>query len=219
MADRVITEQNWADVQVIWDYHQLGHQLRPVSAAIALGSFDLGVATHAASLFKDGYFPVLVFTGATSATTIDRFPRGEAVEFREHALALGVPDEAILVEPRAVNTGQNIEFSRAMLEERGVDLSSVMLISMPYMQRRAFATCRKQWPDVDVVCASEPVTLADYIAGIGDPHKTIDELVGDLQRIWRHAAVGFTIEFEVPSPVMAAYDRLVDAGFVSKLLS
>ncbi|GAB2767522.1 hypothetical protein [Amycolatopsis magusensis] len=64
-------------------------------------------------------------------------------------------------------------------------------------------------------CASEPVTLADYIAGIGDSQKTIDELVGDLQRIWSHAAAGFTIEFEVLSPVMGAYDRLADAGFVS----
>ncbi|WP_307795777.1 YdcF family protein [Amycolatopsis sp. 195334CR] len=218
MADREITEQDWADVQVIWDYHQLGHELRPVSAAIALGSFDLGVATCAASLFKDGYFPVLVFTGATSTTTIDRFPRGEAVEYRDHALSLGVPDEAILVEPRAANTGQNIEFSRQVLRQHDVEADSVMLISMPYMQRRAYATCVKQWPEVEVVCASEPVTLADYIAGIGDPRKTIDELVGDLQRIWRHAAAGFTIEQDVPVPVMAAYNRLVNAGFVSKLL-
>nr|WP_248628157.1 ElyC/SanA/YdcF family protein [Nonomuraea coxensis] len=32
----------------------------------------------------------------------------EAVHHREHARSLGVPDEAILVEPAATNTGENL---------------------------------------------------------------------------------------------------------------
>jgi hypothetical protein len=33
----------------------------------------------------------------------------------------------------------------------------------PYQQRRAFATCRRIWPEVDVVCAADPLTLDDYV--------------------------------------------------------
>jgi uncharacterized SAM-binding protein YcdF (DUF218 family) len=58
---------------------------------------------------------VVVFTGGSTPTTRDRFPRGEAVHYREHALALGVPAAAILVDPDATNTGANIVNSRAFL--------------------------------------------------------------------------------------------------------
>jgi len=75
------------------------HQPRPCSAGIGLGSHDLGVAAFAADLYHVGLFPVLVFTGANSPTTAARFPRGEAVHYAEHVIALGVPADAIIIEP------------------------------------------------------------------------------------------------------------------------
>jgi hypothetical protein len=80
-----VTEDDLQDARLIWDYHQMGHSLRPCSAAIGLGSHDLGVASYAAELYRAQLFPVLVFSGATSKTTAARFPRGEAVQYREHA--------------------------------------------------------------------------------------------------------------------------------------
>ena len=100
------TSQHHADAKLIWDYHQLGHKPRPCSAAIGLGSHDLGVATHAADLYLAGLFPVLVFSGGNSPTTADVFPRGEAVHYAEHTTDLGVPSSAIIIEPRAANTGR-----------------------------------------------------------------------------------------------------------------
>ncbi|GGX13422.1 hypothetical protein GCM10010383_49340 [Streptomyces lomondensis] len=160
---RHISGEQFHDATVIWDYHQMGHEARPCSAAIGLGSHDLGVATTAAGLFRAGLFPVVVFSGGNSPTTRARFPRGEAVHYREHALSLGVPDEAILVEPKAANTGQNITFSREVLAAAHIEVESLLLISKPYMERRSYATCRKLWPEADVVCASEPLELDDYI--------------------------------------------------------
>src|SRR5688572_17581723 len=131
------------------------HDVSPVDVAIGLGSHDLGVAAFSAELYRAGLFPTLVFTGGNSPTTAKVFPRGEAVHYREHALALGVPDSAILVEPNAGNTGQNITLSRALLAQNGHAPRSVLLISKPYMERRSYATCRKAWPEVEAVCASE----------------------------------------------------------------
>ena len=71
-------------------------------AAIGLGSHDLGVAAFSAELYRAGLFPHLVFTGGNSPTTAKLFPRGEAVHFSEHAIELGVPDSAILLEPTPV---------------------------------------------------------------------------------------------------------------------
>ena len=219
MTDAPISHQDWTDAQLIWDYHQVKHARRKCDVGIGLGSHDLGVADLSAELYHAGYFPVILFTGATSPTTAERFPRGEAVHYRERALELGVPDEAILVEPNAGNTGQNIEFAREVLRDHGHTPSSVMLISKPYMERRAFATCRKAWPEVDVVCASDRQTLQDYATAIGDDRLVLDMLVGDLQRVIEYPKSGFAIEQDVPADVLAAYDRLVRGGYDSRLMA
>ncbi|MCW8379600.1 YdcF family protein [Streptomyces justiciae] len=216
---RQITDEQFYDATLIWNYHQMGHELRPCSAAIGLGSHDLGVATAAADLYRAGLFPVVVFSGGNSPTTRARFPRGEAVHYREHALGLGVPDEAILVEPKAANTGQNITLSRELLAEAGVAVDSLLLISKPYMERRSYATCRKLWPEAEVVCASEPLELDDYIKSIGDEKLVVDMLVGDLQRVIEYPKLGFAVEQDVPGDVHDAYERLLRAGFDSRLIS
>jgi uncharacterized SAM-binding protein YcdF (DUF218 family) len=216
---RQITDDQFHDATLIWNYHQMGHQPRPCSAAIGLGSHDLGVATAAADLYRAGLFPVLVFSGGNSPTTRARFPRGEAVHYRKHALSLGVPDEAILVEPNAANTGQNITLCRELLAEVGVQVESLLLISKPYMERRSYATCRKLWPEADVVCASEPLELDDYIKSIGDEKLVVDMLVGDLQRVIEYPKLGFAVEQEVPRDVHDAYERLLRAGFDSRLIN
>lgn len=213
-----ITDEQFHDTELIWDYHQMGHELRPCSAAIGLGSHDLGVARASADLYRAGLFPVLVFSGGNSPTTRARFPRGEAVHFREHALSLGVPDEAILVEVNAANTGQNVTLSRDLLQRAGIQVDSLMLISKPYMERRSYATCRKLWPEADVICASEPLELADYIKSIGDGKLVVDMLVGDLQRVIEYPRLGFAVEQDVPDDVHTAYERLLRSGFDSRLI-
>ncbi|MFF4594963.1 YdcF family protein [Amycolatopsis sp. NPDC001319] len=207
-----------ADVQTLWDYHDMHHELRPTDVGIGLGSHDLGVATFTAELYQQGYFPRIVFTGANAPTTVDRFPRGEAVHYREHALELGVPDDAILVEQEARNTGDNITLSRQLLEARGIEVKSVTLISRPYQQRRAYATCKKLWPEVDIICASRPLPLDEYIESIGDVNRVINMLVGDTQRIDVYAEQGFAVTQAMPLSVVGAYERLLRAGYDQRLV-
>ncbi|MER7894788.1 YdcF family protein [Streptomyces sp. NPDC096046] len=215
----MISTQDWADARRVWDYHQMGHSPRPCSVAIGLGSHDLGVADTAVDLYKRGMAPLLLFTGATSPTTRERMPRGEAVRYRERAVELGVPSSDVLVEPRARNTGENIRFSRELLEEAGVEVSSVLLISKPYEERRAYATARKLWPGVEVVSASSPMTLDEYVDSIGDARLVIDMLVGALQRLMIYPEQGFMIGQPLPADVLEAYERLCRAGFTSRLLT
>ncbi|MFB9931113.1 YdcF family protein [Amycolatopsis halotolerans] len=208
-----------ADVQTLWDYHDLHHELRSTDVGIGLGSHDLGVATYAAELYQRGCFPKIVFTGANAPTTVARFPRGEAVHYREHAVELGVPDDAILVEPTARNTGDNIERSRELLAARGIKVNSATLISRPYQQRRAYATCKKLWPEVEVRCASQPLPLDEYLQSIGDVDRVINMLVGDTQRISVYAQRGFAIPQDVPKEVQRAFERLVASGYTARLLT
>ena len=214
-----ITEEQISSAKLVWDFHQMHHDVHPVDVAIGLGSHDLGVAAFSAELYRAGLFPTLVFTGGNSPTTAKVFPRGEAVHFREHALALGVPDSAILVETNAGNTGQNITLSREVLAGAGITPTSVLVVSKPYMERRSFATARKLWPEVEVTCASEPMEFDDYLKSIGDEKLVIDMLVGDLQRVIEYPKLGFAIEQHVPEDVHAAYESLIQAGFTSRLIA
>ncbi|MFJ4668931.1 YdcF family protein [Kitasatospora purpeofusca] len=216
---REITDRQWADTTLLWDYQQMGHDLQPCDVAIGLGSHDLGVAAETAGLYLRGLVKRIVFTGGPNPSRPEAFPRGEAVHFAEHAVALGVPESAILREPNARNTGQNIEFSRAVLAEAGGTVASVLLVSMPYMERRAYATCRKVWPEVEVVCASAPMNLNDYVKTIGDDGLVIDSLVGDLQRVIEYPGLGFAVAQDVPGSVHDAYQRLIADGFTSRLLT
>lgn len=213
-----ITDQHLADAQILWDYHQLGHEPRPTDVGIGLGSHDPGVAIHTADLYHQGRFPLIVFTGANAPTTIDRFPRGEAVHYAEEAIARGVPAQHIVVEHEATNTGENITFTRALLDQRGITVRSATLITRPYQQRRAYATALKLWSGIDIVTSAQPLALSEYLTQINDPEKVLNMLVGDTQRIWVYADQGFAITQDVPAEVRAAYTRLLDAGFTARLI-
>lgn len=207
------------DAQILWDYHQMHHEPRNTDIAIGLGSHDIGVAEHTAHLYHQGRFPLIVFTGANAPTTVEVFPRGEAVQYAERAEQLGVPDEAILLEQHARNTGENFTLTRQLLDREGIHPDSATVISRPYQQRRAYATCRKLWPELDVICSSRPQTLPDYIASIGDERKVLTMLVGDTQRVWIYADKGFAIPQPMPDVTRAAYHRLVEAGYTQRLLA
>src|SRR3954470_16354204 len=88
--------------------------VRAISAS-GLSSHDPGVAVIPPRLFHAGLFPPLIFTGANAPTTIERFPRGKAVHYREYAIENGVPDDATLVEGSATNTAENLDRSRRLL--------------------------------------------------------------------------------------------------------
>ncbi|OXM64328.1 MULTISPECIES: YdcF family protein [Amycolatopsis] len=215
---KVLLDTVWADAELVWEFHRLRHRPKPCSAAVALGCNDLGVAAHAAELYHRGLFPVVVFSGGNSRETARAFPRGEGVHYRERALELGVPDDAILVEPHATNTGENIALSRRVLAAAGIEVSSLMLVSMPYMERRAFATTRKVWPEVEPVCASAPVSLTEYALRTQHGTELIDMIVGDFQRLIEYPRKGFAIPQKIPPIVYSAYRRLVAAGFRSRML-
>ncbi len=201
----------------IWNYHQLGMDLRPADFALGLGSHDLVVADACVELYERQMVPLIVFSGANSPTTRSVFPDGEAVAYQQRAVQLGVPADKILVEPFARNTGENISRTKDLITSQGLHAEVVILVTKPYMQRRAYATCRKVWPELEVVCFSKPVSLDDYLSSIGDSKLVVEMLVGDLQRIRLYAEKGFSIEQDIPKDVWQSYEYLVASGFTSRL--
>jgi uncharacterized SAM-binding protein YcdF (DUF218 family) len=205
--------------QRIWDYMLLGHKLVPSELIMALGSNDLRVAEHAADLYLQGLAPLLLFSGNVGALTRGQFDKPEAEKFAEIALAKGVPAEAILREPNSTNTGENVQFSRRLLAERGLDPQRLILVQKPYMERRTFATFMNFWPGKDIRVSSPPSAWATYPTAELPRERVINIMVGDLQRIKIYPAKGFQIPQEIPADVWEAYEQLIAWGYDKHLAS
>jgi uncharacterized SAM-binding protein YcdF (DUF218 family) len=206
----------------LWDYHQLHHTLAKADAIMVLCSYDLSVAERGAQLFLEGWAPLLIFSGGLGAITKHLWSVPEADQFAAIAMQKGVPAEKIVIENRSTNTGENVRFTRELLAEKGLDPRKFILVQKPYMERRAFATFMKVWPDQEVVVTSPRVPFDEYLARYSNDALTPDEviaiMVGDLQRIRLYPAMGFQIEQEIPGDVWSAFEELVQAGYDKHLV-
>ncbi len=77
---------------------------------------------------------------------------------------------------------------------------------------------RKVWPELEVICSARVQELSDYIASIGSTRRVLDMLVGDTQRLWVYADRCFAAPEQIDDETYAAYERLVAAGYTSRLL-
>jgi len=206
--------------KIIWDYHHLNHALHNADAILVLGSLDTRVAERGAQLFLAGYSKHLLFSGGVGALTKGKFPKSEAEHFADVAISMGVPKDVILLEPDSTNTGENIRLSYELLRAHKAPLASVIVVQKPYMERRTFATFRKQWPDAstELMVTSPQISYQDYPNAANPKDLVINVMVGDLQRIKEYPRLGFQIEQPIPAEVWAAYEQLVAMGFDKHLI-
>ena len=129
------------------------------------------------------------------------------------SLDMGVPSEAIFIENQSTNTGENILFTQKLLNDKGLDPYSFLLVQKPYMERRSFATFKKQWPGKNLLVTSPQIAFEDYPNEEIPLERVINVMVGDLQRIKIYPEKGFQIYQEIPHDVWAAYERLIREGF------
>ena len=210
-------QQTYALAQTLWNYHLMKHQIAAADAILVLCSHDERVAERAAQLFHEGWAPLVIFSGGQGSITRTLWNEPEAERFAGIAVNLGVPGENILTETQSTNTGENIEFTKRLLAERGLDLQRFIVVQKPYMERRAFATFRKLWPDKEVVVTSPQVTFREYVDQYTNralsPADVVGIMVGDLQRIRVYPDRGWQIAQEIPDEVWGAFEELVRAGY------
>ena len=202
-----------AAARILWDYLKLGQPLVKSDCLIAMGSHDLRVAEHAARLALDGWAPLLVCSGGLGRLTREEWDETEARKFARVALREGLDPERILVEERSTNTGENILFSKALLEEKGFSVRSAILVHKPYMERRAYATAKNYWPEVISTTTSPPIPFESYATPQIPLKMVIEIMAGDFQRVGAYARKGFQIPQPIPPEAQASYETLQRAGF------
>lgn len=202
----------------VWDYGLMHHQLNKADAIIVFGSYNPIVGKRAAELFAQRYAPIVVFSGNRSDSTTT-WGKTEAETLADEAMKAGLPEDRILLEKQVKNSGENVQYSKKILEENGIYPKSVIIIQKPYAERRTFATVRAQWPEVEAMVTSPQLSFDEYMGGSPNgADGSIATMVGDLQRIKEYPEKGFQIPQEIPDDVWQAYEELIRLGYDKCLL-
>jgi uncharacterized SAM-binding protein YcdF (DUF218 family) len=214
----MVNNQTFELANKLWDYHHVNQCIEKSDCILVLGSHDLRVAEKGAELYLQGWAPILIFSGGLGRLTNDIWKETEAEKFATIALKMGVPIEAILIENKSTNTGENILFTQQLLKENNLDLQSFIVVQKPYMERRSYATFKKHWPDKKLTVTSPQISFENYYNDEIPLESVINIMVGDLQRIKIYPEKGFQIFQEIPEYVWSAYEKLVELGYTDHLV-
>ena len=124
-----------------------------VDLAFVLCSPTISSIYPAISLYKSGLTPKILISGAGAT-------REGTVEwrlYRDHALASGVAESAILLEKSARHTGENAAFGAALIDKElgWANVRSLAVCAKPFHMRRAIMTLRRHVP-ADVRLVAQP---------------------------------------------------------------
>ncbi|ARO98092.1 hypothetical protein K08M3_11480 [Vibrio alginolyticus] len=199
-------------IETLWDYMQLKHELKPADCLFVMCSNDVRVAEHAAKLYHQKLAPLIVFSGGEGRFTDGLFEKSEAETFAEIAKLSGVPSEAILLETKSTNSGENVRFTEQRLKEEGKQCSSFILVQKPFMERRAIATFEKQWqsPYTQLQVSSAALPFFEYINEDMPLMMVLEALMEDFSRVKSYPEKGFQTEQNIPQQVESSYQALLE---------
>ncbi len=143
---RLPTETEIAEIN---STHFADTQLKPADLLFVFGTReDVALrADTACRLWRDGLFRwAIVSGGVTPGSHLS-----ECAIIKPAMVARGIPQDRILEEHRALNTGENVIFSLPILEAQlGLaNVRSVICLGNTWTARRYPMTLQRHWPEVD----------------------------------------------------------------------
>ncbi|MEK7552673.1 MAG: YdcF family protein [Patescibacteria group bacterium] len=169
------------------------------------GHTDSRVAEHAAALYLAGKAPIIVITGGAGERTVLPEPyKTEAAYYQNIVVQSGVPDNAIILEDKSTNTLENVCLGIPRARAVCKKLHRVIAVAMPPLLRRALATMRKHFPDIEVVgSAFVSDNPNEWISG-----KWLQRLKGEIDRLIKYAKEGDIARVEIPNDILENYQLI-----------
>jgi uncharacterized SAM-binding protein YcdF (DUF218 family) len=145
-SDRLPSE---AEIAAINARHLIRTPLKPADLLFVFGTREDVAARvgEAFRLWREGFFRWAIVSGGIT-------PGAEASEceiIKRTMVAQGMPDERILEEHRAMNTGENVIFSLPIIDAvLGLtNIRSVICLGNTWTARRYPMTLHRHWPEVE----------------------------------------------------------------------
>jgi hypothetical protein len=203
--------------KIIFNYLYLREEPVKADAVIGFGHFDLKIPRRCAELYLKKDAPKILFTGGVGAGSADfQFP--EAVVFKNLILKEfpQIPDEDIIIEPESTNTGENLRFMQKVLQDKnpdfafGTGIKKVLKVSNAYRQRRAYLTCKKEFPGVEFINSPANTSFEEEL----ELYKTknqdlVRHLSGEMERMLMYPIFNYIVSDNIPEDVLQAYKLLM----------
>ena len=109
---------------------------------------------HGITLYEEGYVDRLIVTGGTA----DQGEESDASAAKKYLLSRGIPEEAVLIEDQSSITQENLENSKAIMEENGYE--TAIIVSDPLHMKRAMLLAE----DAGITAYSSPTPSTRYIS-------------------------------------------------------
>lgn len=185
MSDRIISD--------IADFIFVSDEPEKVDAIFLPGGSYSEQPEYAAELYHQGYAKWLVPSGGISVK-LDKWPgvhskaniyngnyQCDCEFFTDVLLKNGVPASAIIREDKSGHTRDNAFRSRMVVDEKGVDIKTALIVCKAFHARRCLMLYQMAFPDVDIkVCPIHCYNITKdnwYKSEIG-----IDRVLGELAR-------------------------------------
>ena len=201
--------------KILWDYMKLDQPIEKCDCIMVLGCHDSSTVEYGIDLYEQGMAEWFIVSGGIMQPQLDTT---EAEGFASIARDAGVPNDKIIMERVATNTGENFTATAELLVKMRLAPSSFLVVCKPYMERRAHAVAAKLWPDKKVIVTSAPVSYEEYLMEDIPKDVFINAMVGDVQRMKVYGENGFQIPQDIPAEVWAAYEKLVALGYSKRLV-
>lgn len=146
--------------------------------AIVVVSGDGDRMKHAIDLYKQGYAPKLILSGAARDGLTSN-----ALAMHLEASRSGVPNEAVILEEKAYNTYENALYTKEIILAQG--MKNIILVSSPYHQRRVYETFKSIFKGTNIKLQNSPSPYSTWKAdnwwnSDKELHLTQEELVKNL---------------------------------------
>jgi uncharacterized SAM-binding protein YcdF (DUF218 family) len=89
-------------------------------------------------------------------------PVTEADRYKQLAMEQGVAADKVITENKSVTIPDNVRSSLNLLDEQGVQCSSLILVNSPYTQRRGWIHFKKYLPDTVKIVRVNSDTIGKY---------------------------------------------------------
>ncbi|KKS65450.1 MAG: hypothetical protein UV35_C0041G0004 [candidate division WWE3 bacterium GW2011_GWB1_42_6] len=197
--------------QVIDNFLRLKQTPQPSDVIIALGNNDDRTAHYAGRLYLDQLAPFLLLTGNVGERT-----RNKTIPEARRYLNIIQSDfpeidaTKIILEDQARNTGDNIRFSCQKLLDLGICPRTILVVTKPFVERRAYESFKHQWPALDRVLVSSPgFPFQDYFLEDGvDLLYLANQLFQEISKLHTYPGQDFISPQSVPSEVDQAYREI-----------
>jgi uncharacterized SAM-binding protein YcdF (DUF218 family) len=190
-SDRLPSE---AEIAAINARHLIRTPLKPADLLFVFGTREDVTARvgEAFRLWREGFFRWAIVSGGIT-------PGAEASEceiIKRTMVAQGMPDERILEEHRAMNTGENVIFSLPIIDAvLGLkNIRSVICLGNTWTARRYPMTLHRHWPEVEKML----VTVDSFVTPRSQLHTEPEfrrRVLHEWDKIEPYKAKGFIAEW------------------------